>query len=688
MKKLLSKLFAFVVVIFVANSCNEGLLTEQQEEALELKSVNQALKSYIITLNDAGLNEELPQLKGYVQRENAILQASSRILNRSGVSGEVEHLYSTAIIGFSVKLPPAQVDKLQNDPAVVRIEEDKIMTLIEPSSVSLSGDLEAQSESTPYGIKRVNGGASYTGNKVAWIIDTGIDLDHPDLNVDTSRGAYFVGRGTSSSNDDNGHGTHVAGTIAAIGGNGIGVVGVAAGAVVIPIKVLDRNGSGTLSGVIDGVDHVAANAAAGDVANMSLGGGVSTTLDNAVKNAAANGIYFSLAAGNESDDANNHSPARANGTNIYTISAMDKYDNFASFSNYNNPPVDYCEPGVSVYSTYKDGGYATASGTSMAAPHMAGILLWGAATTNGNVKGDPDGNADPIGVVGGGSSNNSPTAEAGPDQTVIDSNGDGTELVILDGSNSSDPQNDDLTYSWSVDGTEIGTGDTYSHNFAVGSHTVTLTVSDGEFSDSDDVIITVSDATNSTPTADAGLDQTVIDSDGDGTELVKLDGSNSSDPENDALTYSWSVDGSEIGTGETYSHNFAVGSHTVTLTVSDDEFTDSDDVIVTVSESTGNDAPTIGDVTITENSNPAWKRVSVDWTVNDIDGDLATVEFLFKDPSGKQVDTASAAVSGLSASGIQELANKQGPSGTYTVVITVTDKAGHSATGTYYKDLN
>ncbi len=129
---------------------------------------------------------------------------------------------------------------------------------------------------------------------------------------------------------------------------------------------------------------------------MSLGGPVSQALDDAVLAASKNGIKFSLAAGNESADANTSSPARVNGANIVTISAMDNKDTWAYFSNYGNPPVDYAAPGLNVKSTWKDGGYNTISGTSMASPHAAGVLLLGAARTDGTVQGDPDGNADPI----------------------------------------------------------------------------------------------------------------------------------------------------------------------------------------------------------------------------------------------------------------------------------------------------
>jgi subtilisin family serine protease len=162
------------------------------------------------------------------------------------------------------------------------------------------------------------------------------------------------------------------------------------------VKVLDRRGSGSYSGVIAGVDYVAANASPGDAANMSLGGPVSTALDQAVLNAASKGIKFAIAAGNESQDANNSSPARVNHQNVFTISAIDQNDVFASFSNYGNPPVDYAAPGVSIFSLYKGGGTTTMSGTSMASPHVCGLLLMGSIHSDGFAVGDPDGNPDPI----------------------------------------------------------------------------------------------------------------------------------------------------------------------------------------------------------------------------------------------------------------------------------------------------
>ncbi len=306
---------------------------------------------------------------------------------------QLVRVYSASINGALVRLGADKISALQQDESVAFIEQDQMITLAVPSKKEAS----AQGEKTPYGVKRVNGRQFYTGSNVAWVIDTGVDLGHPDLKVDASRSVTFIssGKDAKSADDRNGHGSHVAGTIAAKN-NGIGVKGVAPGATIVAVKVLNSSGSGSYSGVIAGVDYVGENGKPGDVANMSLGGSVSLALDKAVVSASKKGIRFTLAAGNESDHARNHSPARANAPNIYTISAMDKNDQWAYFSNYGNPPVDYCAPGVNILSTYKNGAYAKMSGTSMAAPHAAGVLLLGAATSDGTVNGDPDGQPDRI----------------------------------------------------------------------------------------------------------------------------------------------------------------------------------------------------------------------------------------------------------------------------------------------------
>lgn len=367
----------------IACSRSDEILPDENNQ---LKS-DEVVTSYVVVLKSEQLSVD-----DYVLRQDLIRGKALGILKKQELNdAEVSAVYSNAIQGFTIKMPPGQLKKLEADDAIRYIEEDKIVQM-SPKKDKPVDTTDEPAEVIPWGIDRVGGGASVTG--VAWIIDSGIDLDHPDLNVDVNRSAVFLSGPRYTPDDQNGHGTHVAGTVAAID-NEIGVVGVAAGATVVSVRVLDRRGSGTISGVISGVDYVAANGSNGDVANMSLGGGISTALDEAVYNASQTGVKFVLAAGNEAMDASNSSPARVNGPNIYTISAMDRYDEFAYFSNYGSP-VDYCAPGVGIYSTYFKGGYATLSGTSMAAPHVCGLLLLGNVQTDGTVNGDPDGDPDPI----------------------------------------------------------------------------------------------------------------------------------------------------------------------------------------------------------------------------------------------------------------------------------------------------
>lgn len=393
MKKLKLLSAVFLVGLMIAGCSQKDTITPIYEDSLSLKSASVAGKYIVVLKEDAAISKS----DAYSRVEQVKAKAYG-LLKKNGITEDVEEVYGTALQGFAVKMAPGQAKKLEIDSNVGYVEADKVISLspIEMNGKPGGGGTTPPVQSTPWGVTRVGGGTTYTGSNVAWIIDTGVDLTHPDLIVDQTRGKSFIFN-VSSPNDDNGHGSHVAGIIAAVN-NSIGVVGVAPGAIVIPVKVLDRRGSGSYSVVIAGVDYVAANGNVGDVANMSLGGPTSQALDDAVSAAASKGIKFALAAGNESTNANNSSPSRVNGDNISTVSAMDNLNKWAYFSNYGNPPIDFCAPGVSIYSTYKGGGYATMSGTSMAAPHVAGLLLLGSIRSGGTVSGDPDGNPDVIAI--------------------------------------------------------------------------------------------------------------------------------------------------------------------------------------------------------------------------------------------------------------------------------------------------
>ena len=330
--------------------------------------------------------------RGMLARANAMNNAAAKL----------NHVYQYSIKGFTLSMPCEQAAKaFGNDPMVKRLSPDGVVYMNPrppgkgPGGGDGGGDVE-DPQVTPWGVTYV-GGPRDGADLTAWVLDTGIDLDHPDLNVDAARGfSAFTSRKDSGVDDRQGHGTHVAGTIAALN-NSRDVVGVAAGASVVPVKVLDSRGSGSIAGVIAGVDYVAANAEPGDCANMSLGGGAYTALDEAVIAAAAEtGAYFVLAAGNEGADANGSSPARANGVNVFTISAHDEYGRMANFSNYGNPPVDYAAPGVGVLSTRLGGGTVSYSGTSMAAPHACAVIMLtgGNPNTRGLIAGDKDNQPD------------------------------------------------------------------------------------------------------------------------------------------------------------------------------------------------------------------------------------------------------------------------------------------------------
>ena len=316
-------------------------------------------------------------------------QVSKNILQRNTIDvSALKASFAGEPGGFIATMTPDQAAALRHDESIEAIEPDRVIslgscfTVVEPRLIT-------------WNINRIGYGNGI--GKTAWIIDSGVDFDHPDLTVDQGRSRSFV-EGQTSADDENGHGTHVGGIIGAKN-NTFGVLGVASGASLVSLKVLDKDGDGNLSYIIQALAYLSTIADVGDVVNMSVGGeSGSDILDQQVKNIAARGIYFAIAAGNENKLANLSSPARANASNIYTISAIDSLDNFASFSNYGNDVVDFAAPGVHILSTWTDNRYAYASGTSMAAPHVAGLLLLRGRniTSSGVAKNDPDGTPDPI----------------------------------------------------------------------------------------------------------------------------------------------------------------------------------------------------------------------------------------------------------------------------------------------------
>lgn len=343
------------------------------------------------------------------------------------------HASFKAVNAFAGSIDSSLIQALENDPRVSVVEPDVTVTAFHHNLSPL--------QSLPTGINRVDADLSKKADIDRFdarvdgdiaVLDTGIDLDHPDLNV--YRHVNFIDS-SKSGDDDNGHGTHVAGIAAAMD-NRAGVVGVAPGARLWAVKVLGADGSGKMSGIIAGIDYVAQHADEIEVANLSLGCScMSQALTDAINRAIGKGVVFTVAAGNSAVDTATYSPASH--SEVITVSAIADFDgrpgslsegtcrrveddSFASFSNF-GAAVDIAAPGVCIRSTWKDGGYHTISGTSMAAPHVAGAVLLSLSgrprptnasevravrdklvssglmqSSGGGFTGDPDDHAEPL----------------------------------------------------------------------------------------------------------------------------------------------------------------------------------------------------------------------------------------------------------------------------------------------------
>lgn len=277
----------------------------------------------------------------------------------------VTNVYQYAIKGFAARMSKETVQELAADPRVVLIENDQMMFTATQTVDWGIGAIGADVSSAVSG----NGTGTVTGVQI-YILDTGIDLDHPDLNVDSAASRNYTN--DASPDDGHGHGTHCAGIAAAMDNTSFSV-GAAPGAQLIAVKVLSNTGSGYNSWVMAGLDYVASRKAANStmpmVASLSLSGPPDLSLDRTIANTVNAGIVVCVAAGNSNADASTASPARA--PSAITVGAYGSNNVLASFSNYGRL-VDINAPGVAIFSTYKNGGTATLSGTSMACPYVAG----------------------------------------------------------------------------------------------------------------------------------------------------------------------------------------------------------------------------------------------------------------------------------------------------------------------------
>jgi len=356
---------------------------------------NDRFVDVIVTLNDS--------VSSPGRSENRAFAAE--IARQHGLSAK--HTYGSALTGFAARVPEASLQRLRNDPLVAHVEIDRVAHTMMGKPGGGGGGGGGQV--VPWGVARVGGGADASGQHI-YIIDTGIDSDHSDLAANLGNGFAPVtckGRTCNQSwDDDNGHGTHVAGSAAAINDNA-GVIGVAPGATLHAIKVLSSQGSGAFSGIIAGIDWMTSEVIARGqpaVANMSLGGGGSKTgtctssgftgsdaFHQSICTAKNAGVVFVVAAGNDGGDAQNATPAAYDDA-VITVSATSSSDDWPSWSNWgdnsaswttnNSAPVAIAAPGVSILSTWNNGGTNTISGTSMASPHVAGgaaLFLAGSA---------------------------------------------------------------------------------------------------------------------------------------------------------------------------------------------------------------------------------------------------------------------------------------------------------------------
>ena len=311
-----------------------------------------------------GLNDKYRVPDAYIvvlKQDQHALSVANDMMTRH--RGRLQQTYRYALKGFSVAMSEADVSDLAQDPRVAYVEADRILHVYATQTPVIWGLDRIDQRSLP--LDNAYTFNTTAANVNAYIIDSGVRMSHVLLAPRVASGFSAIndGRGTD---DCNGHGTHVAGIV------GSTTYGVAKGVNLYAVRVMDCTGSGLLSGVISGVEWVTSNHIAPAVANMSLGGGASTALDNAVRNSIASGVTYVVAAGNSNADACTESPARVK--QALTVGASTINDARASYSNIGSC-VDVFAPGSGITSTWNTSDTATntLSGTSMASPHVAGI---------------------------------------------------------------------------------------------------------------------------------------------------------------------------------------------------------------------------------------------------------------------------------------------------------------------------
>ncbi|WP_128694680.1 S8 family serine peptidase [Methanoculleus taiwanensis] len=586
------------------------------------------------------------------------------------------HLHH-GISAVSVDMPVYAIERIARDPRIAYIEPDY--------------QVHALGDTVPWGIERVGAPTVHEavdgdGVRVA-VLDTGIDYTHPDLEGNY-RGGYDFVNDDADPMDDNGHGTHCAGIIAAERDES-GIIGVAPKADLYAVKVLSSGGGGYISDVVSGIEWAIENDI--QIISMSLGSNSdSYALRSACDAAYEAGIVLVGAAGNDGrysgyGDTVDY-PARYG--SVIAVSAIDENNQRASWSS-TGPAVELAAPGVGIYSTYPD-GYRSVSGTSMACPHVAGVaalvlaahpdlgntevreLLTTTATDLGRSAWYGYGLVNAAGAVGDVVvTDTTPPGITGV--TVKEITGTGAVITWQ----TDEPASGTLRYGTSPSALNDQVSETasgVSHRITLAnlekgvtySYTVSSTDAYGNTATdpAGEIPYTFTTLTNDLPVADAGADKSAGDADGDGLEAVLLDGSGSSDPDGSIVAYEWLEGDATLGTGEQITYAFAVGTHTVTLRVTDtDGAAATDSVQVVVKANQPPVAVLSGDGTAHVDSPAAFDAAGS----YDPDGMIVQCDWEFGDGTSG---------TGTAATHIYDSA------GTYAVTLTVTDNGGRSSTET------